>query len=108
MKQGDRVRITGARGTDYGHVEAVRKPEELPDPPELSLGPAKEVLSECHVSRIALISHASQHAGHRALFAALECQERWYDLQGQELDIQRIGPQSVQRGEKQKGQGRAS
>jgi hypothetical protein len=103
MKQGDRVIIFGARGTVHARVEAIRKPEELPDLPELSAGPAREVLEEIGVSRVAMLSYprprcdlpawalTQDQRDQRLIFAALECSGKWYDLAGQELAIEPIG-----------------
>jgi hypothetical protein len=97
MQRGDRVRITGARGTVHGRVEEIRKPEELPDLEHMPAGPAREVLSEIEVSRVAILSYAYGRARATLLFAALESEGRWYDLQGQELSIVRIPPASAQK-----------
>ena len=90
MKQGDRVRISGATGTVYGRVEEVKRPGDLPDVPGAAAQPAREALTEMEVSRVAMLSHP--HGRQRLLFAALESGGEWYDLKGQPLAIEIIPP----------------
>ncbi len=86
MNPGDRVRISGAAGSVDGEVMSVASPWELPDLPELEAGPARTVLLEWAIVRVAMISH--YYDDQPVMFAALQTETgTWFDLHGQELSI---------------------
>jgi hypothetical protein len=90
MKQGDCVRISGAAGVVNGRVEELRTPAELPELPDLSIGPVRDVLAEIECTRVAILSYAYGREHTKLIFAALECDGQWYDLRNQELTIETL------------------
>ena len=94
LRVNTKVRISAAgQGVALGRVEDIRPPAEMPDIAGFSdrceFTP-REIMREWGVTRVAMISyHASRE--HELMFAALEVDGEWYDLQRQHLTLEVVG-----------------
>lgn len=102
LRLGDRVQVRARAGVVYGRVEAVSTTAALPDlaaaapsmRPELEgqHEEARAILEEWGVSRVAMISYApAPGRPDRLIFAALEVDGQWFDMQHQPLTIAFVG-----------------
>jgi len=97
IRTGDRVRVTGLRGTVHGTVEVAHPPSQLPELPAPSppAAVAREILDEWGTDLVALISYPPDihNPTHLLLFAAMHVthpEPGWRDLQGQVLEIEAV------------------
>jgi hypothetical protein len=89
-----KVRISAAgQGAAIGRVEDIRPPAEMPDLAGFSTQSEfvpREIMREWGVTRVAMISyHATRDQD--LIFAALEVDGEWYDLQSQRLTLEVVG-----------------
>jgi len=86
-----RVRISadGIPGC-IGRIEDIRPIAELPDADEMRAELPRSILTEWGVSRVAMISYY-MFPDNQVMFAALEVEGQWYDLQRKELTLEVVG-----------------
>jgi hypothetical protein len=89
-----KVRISAAgQGAVIGRVEDIRPPAEMPDLAGFSTRgefAPRQIMREWGVTRVAMISyHATREQ--ELMFAALEVDGEWYDLQRQHLTLEVVG-----------------
>ena len=89
IEPGQRVRVTGVRGTVIATVESVATPAELPELPAPAPAAAacREILEEFQVDHVAMISYQHAEAG-TLIFAALHVHNVWRDMRGQLIEIE--------------------
>jgi hypothetical protein len=89
IRPGDRVRVTGHRGSVIATVEAVSTPAELPELPAPAPAAAEcaAILEEFQVDHVAMISYTADD-GATLVFAALHVHNKWRDMRGQLLEIE--------------------
>jgi hypothetical protein len=98
LQTNTKVRISAAgQGVAIGRVEDIRPPEEMPDLAGFSdrgeFAP-RQTMREWGVTRVAMISyHADREQ--ELLFAALEVDGEWYDLQRQHLTLEVVGHEGM-------------
>lgn len=88
MRSGDRVRVTGPRGSVIATIQRLCTPAELPQlpPPAPDAGITREILEEMGVEHVAMISYRHAQQGD-LVFAAIQIRGKWSDLQGRWLEI---------------------
>jgi hypothetical protein len=89
IRPGDRIQVTGVRGTVLATVQSIATPAELPGlpapaPPDVSQ--VREILEEFQVDQVAMISYEAADKT-TLVFAALHVHNKWRDMRGQLLEI---------------------
>jgi len=98
LRTNTRVRISAAcQGAVIGRVEDIRPPAEMPDLAGFSdrgeFAP-RQIMLDWGVTRVAMISyHANRELD--LMFAALEVDGEWYDLQRQHLTLEVVGHEGL-------------
>jgi hypothetical protein len=98
LRPNSKVRISAAgQGAAIGRVEDIRPPAEIPDLAGFSdrgeFAP-RQIMLEWGVTRVAMISYHA-NGEQELMFAALEVDGEWYDLERQHLTLEVVGQEGM-------------
>jgi hypothetical protein len=94
LREDTPVRVSGKRGTIHATIQRIAHPDALPLLPDIPADLSKEfsqIMQEWGVTRVALIAYPAavypEPGGFDLMFAAIEVDGKWWDMQHQLLEI---------------------